>query len=61
MLAETCRFTLSITSDLAKRADELKKKDFYDTSYSEMYRQLIKLGMDEYERRSEKTTPPASA
>ncbi|MCC8184977.1 hypothetical protein [Cloacibacillus porcorum] len=47
MFNDTSRFSLTIPSDMAKRADALKKNFFYDKSYAEMYRHLIHLGMNE--------------
>jgi len=43
------RFMLTLTPDMTKRADTLKKNDYYDKPYAEMYRQLINLGMDALE------------
>ena len=36
---------------MAKRAETLKKDMFYDKPYSEMYRQLILLGMEKLQER----------
>lgn len=47
MTNDTSRFSLTIPSDMARRADTLKKNLFYDKTYAEMYRQLIHLGMNE--------------
>ena len=44
------RFTLTVPEDIAKRAEELKKESYYNTSYSEMYRKLIELGLKEIEK-----------
>lgn len=46
MTTETTRFTLTVPCEMAKRAEMLKKDMFYDKPYSEMYRQLILLGME---------------
>ena len=45
------RFTLSVPTDIAERADTLKKNIFYDKPYAEMYRQLILLGMEKLEEK----------
>lgn len=44
------RFSLTVPDDIAKRAEELKKESYYNTSYSEMYRKLIELGLKEIEK-----------
>lgn len=46
MNEKTIRFMLTVPSDMAKRAEELKKDIFYNKPYAEMYRQLIQIGMD---------------
>ena len=43
------RFMLTITPDMVQRADVLKKSDYYDKPYAEMFRQLISIGMDTLE------------
>ena len=43
---DTIRFMLAIPNDMAERAKILKKEIFYDKPYAEMYRQLIRLGLD---------------
>lgn len=48
---ETIRFTLSITPDIAQKAEAFKKDTFYDKPYSEMYRQFIQLGMEKLEEK----------
>ena len=45
------RFTLTVTEDIAERAEKLKKDSYYNTSYSEMYRKLIELGLKEMEKK----------
>lgn len=54
MNKETIRFTLSITPDIAQKAEAFKKDTFYDKPYSEMYRQLIQLGMEKLEEKAAK-------
>ncbi len=46
------RFTLTVPVDMARKAEELKKDLFYDKPYSEMYRYLIQLGMDEIQEQA---------
>ena len=40
------RFMLTIPSDIEDEVEELKKGIFYNKPYSEVYRQLIQLGLD---------------
>ena len=42
----TTRFTLAVPADLTRRVEALKKDVFYDKPYAEMYRQLIRLGIE---------------
>lgn len=49
----TTRFMLTIPLEMAARAEELKRDFFYDKPYAEMYRQLIRLGMEEMQKREE--------
>ncbi len=53
MSTANTRFMLTVPDDMAKRAEVLKKEYYYDKPYAEMYRQLIRLGMDTLE--AEKT------
>ena len=50
MNTKQMRFTLTIPNDMAQRAEILKKNIFYDKPYSEMYRQLIQLGIDKFQQ-----------
>jgi hypothetical protein len=43
------RFTLTITDAMLERSRRLKKEVFYDRPYSEMYRELITLGLESME------------
>ena len=54
MTTGTTRFTLTVPKKKAKRAETLKKDMFYDKPYSEMYRQLILLGMEKLQERGAK-------
>ena len=47
MTDSTTRFTITVPEEIAERAEALKKDLFYDRSYAEMYRQLIRLGMEQ--------------
>lgn len=49
------RFMLTVPADMAEKAEELKKNLFYNKPYAEMYRQLIQLGMDEIQKKVEKS------
>jgi len=40
------RFMVSVSNDIEADANEAKKDLFFNTSYAEMYRQLIRLGLD---------------
>jgi hypothetical protein len=44
------RFTLTITDAMLERSKKLKKEAFYDRPYSEMYRELITLGLESMEK-----------
>lgn len=54
MPTSNSRFTLTVPDDMAKRAEALKRIEYYDKPYAEMYRQLIQLGMDTMESAKEK-------
>lgn len=55
MATVNARFMLTVPNDMAKRAEILKRNDYYDKPYAEMYRQLIQLGMDTLaEKKAEK-------
>lgn len=40
------RFMLTVPDDIAADAADVKRDLFYDKPYSEMYRQLIRMGLD---------------
>lgn len=46
MATANARFTLSVSEDIVKQAEVLKKEIYFDKPYAEMYRQLIRLGMN---------------
>lgn len=46
MATEMKRFTLSIPVDIENNAKAVKKDIFFDKSNSEMYRQLIRIGLE---------------
>lgn len=52
------RFMLSITPEMDKEMRLLKKERFYAVPYSEMYREIIKLGLEEAERQKQQTEKP---
>lgn len=49
------RFSVSLTPDLEKRLDTIKKERFYKNTQTQMIRELIKLGLDSFEH-DNKTT-----
>ena len=46
MPTQNKRFMLSVPSDVETDAAEVKRRLFYDKPYSEMYRYLIRKGLD---------------
>lgn len=46
MTTKNRRFTLNMPDDIEADAAEIKHHLFYDKPYSEMYRQLIRMGLD---------------
>ena len=48
------RLTLTVPEDMAEAAEKLKKEIFYNKSYAEIYRELIKIGLKEMEKKKEK-------
>lgn len=42
---KAARFSLTITPELAEECDEFKRTEYYNKSYSEMYRDLIRAGI----------------
>lgn len=50
MNKKSFRFTLTVTEEIAKEAEKLKKEKYYDASYAEMYRQLILAGLEIVEK-----------
>ncbi|MCI1958815.1 MAG: hypothetical protein LKJ25_04225 [Clostridia bacterium] len=49
MNTENTRFTLSIPKEMAEKVDTLKKDYFYDKPYSEMFRQFIQIGIENFD------------
>ena len=41
-----CRMTVTISHELKRRLEEIKKAYYWDRPYSEMYRDLIRLGLE---------------
>lgn len=46
MATDMKRVMLSLPKDLASETDEVKRHQFYDKPYSEMYRYLLQRGLD---------------
>ena len=46
MSTKNKRFMLTVPDDIEVDAAEVKRDLFYDKPYSEMYRQLIRMGLD---------------
>lgn len=40
------RVMISVPADIKKRVERLKKSRYYDKPYAEIYRQLIRLGLE---------------
>ena len=50
MTVKSARMVLSVSEDIVKHAEALKKGIYFDKSYAEMYRQLIRLGIETYKK-----------
>ena len=50
MAAKNKRFVLAVPEDIEAAVAELKGGLFQDESYSEIYRQLIRMGLDQIGR-----------
>ncbi len=48
------RLTLTVPEDMTEAAEKLKNEIFYNKSYAEIYRELIKIGLKEMENKKEK-------
>ena len=48
------RLTLNVPEEMAEAAEKLKNEIFYNKSYAEVYRELIKIGLKEMEKKMEK-------
>lgn len=46
MSTKSKRFMLTVPDDIQKDVDTVKRDLFYDKPYSELYRQLIRIGLD---------------
>lgn len=46
MKAKNKRIMITIPPDLAAEIQSLKKEKFYDKPYAEMYRQIIRTGLE---------------
>lgn len=51
---------LTVSDDIAKQAEVLKKEVYFDKPYAEMYRQLIQLGMDTLKEQQLRSPPQHS-
>lgn len=40
------RLMLTIPEELKQEVDKVKQQEFYDKSYAELYRYIIRLGLD---------------
>lgn len=54
MPAKNKRFMLTVPDDIEVDVAQIKRDLFYDKPYSEMYRQLIRIGLDSLKARKEK-------
>lgn len=54
MDGKTTRLIITVPTDMAQRAEALKREIFYDKPYAEMYRQLIRLGIDKIQESTDK-------
>lgn len=46
MSTKSKRFMLTVPDDIQKDVDTVKRDLFYDKPYSELYRQLIRIGLN---------------
>ena len=54
MTVKKKRFMLTVPEDVEADAAMVKRELFYDRPYSEMYRQLIRMGLDVMKAQKEK-------
>ncbi|MCI8810088.1 MAG: hypothetical protein HFF84_08160 [Oscillibacter sp.] len=54
MPAKNKRFMLTVPDDIEVDVAQIKRDLFYDKPYSEMYRQLIRIGLDSLKATKEK-------
>lgn len=47
------RIMVSIPSEIANQINEVKKADFYDRSYAELYRYILALGLEKIQEISQ--------
>lgn len=48
------RLMVSIPPDVKNEIDTVKQREFYDKPYAELYRQIIRLGLDKLHEKSAK-------
>lgn len=54
MATTNTRFMLTVSDDIAKQAEIFKREIYFDKPYAEMYRQLIRLGMEALNMKQQK-------
>ena len=42
----SCRMSITITHEVKRELEQLKKTTYWNVPYSEMYRELIRLGLE---------------
>lgn len=42
----SCRMSITITHEVKRELEQLKKTRYWNVPYSEMYRELIRLGLE---------------
>ncbi|MBQ7119851.1 MAG: ribbon-helix-helix protein, CopG family [Oscillospiraceae bacterium] len=60
MSLDVRRFTVSVTPELDRRLDDLKRSRYWHTTQSEMIRDLISLGLLHFEGYTEETKETAT-
>lgn len=53
------RLMVSIPAEMKSEIDAVKQREFYDQSYVEMYRQIIRLGLDKMREDAAKEHNPS--
>lgn len=55
------RLMVSIPAELKSEIDAIKQREFYDKPYAELYRQIIRLGLDKIREEAAKEEQTARA